>query len=195
MGRRGSLAPVGMGALLLCLAAAVNPVRAAPAPLSPQAQRTALELNALPAKPAPHTKHPPIDHSGRKQAGKASYYAGKFDGRKMADGRRFNPHANVAASKSLPLGTTAQVVNLKNGKTAVVSIQDRGPHIDGRVIDVTPKVARKLGMKKKGVVPVIVKPIAVPQPNGRVKLGAGATTVPHRQVVESVHKTERLSSR
>ena len=92
----------------------------------------------------------------------------------MADGNRFNPNSNVAASKSLPLGTTAKVTNLKNGKSAVVKVQDRGPYIDGRVVDVTPKVADQLDMKKAGVTPVEVAPIAVPQTDGAVKLGAGA---------------------
>ena len=96
----------------------------------------------------------------------------------MADGNRFNPHANVAASKTLPIGTTAKVIDLDTGKSAIVSVEDRGPHVDGRVLDVSPTVAEYLDMKKNGTAEVVVKPIVVPQPDGGVKLGAGAAETP-----------------
>lgn len=116
-----------------------------------------------------------LDHSGKARRGKASYYGGKFKGRKMADGTPMNPNANAAASKTLPLGTTARVTNLESGKSAVVEIRDRGPYVPERIVDVTPKVAEKLDMKEDGVAPVVVKPISVPQPDGSVKPGVGAT--------------------
>jgi rare lipoprotein A len=125
--------------------------------------------------PAKAVKKPALDHSGKAHKGKASYYGGKFKGRKMADGSRMNPAANTAASKTLPLGTTARVTNLESGKSAVVTIRDRGPYVRDRIVDVTPKVAEKLEMKEEGVAPVIVKPIAVPQPDGSVKPGVGAS--------------------
>lgn len=80
----------------------------------------------------------------------------------MADGTPMNPNANIAASKTLPLGTIVQVTNLENGKSDIVEIRDRGPHVPGRIIDVSPKVAQQLGMKKAGVAPVEVKPIDMP---------------------------------
>jgi rare lipoprotein A (peptidoglycan hydrolase) len=91
-----------------------------------------------------------IDHSGRKQTGRASYYAGKFHNRKMADGYRFDPKSDAAASKTLPLGTTAKVTNVQSGRSAVVRVQDRGPHVAARVLDVTPKAADQLDMKRRG---------------------------------------------
>ena len=115
-----------------------------------------------------------LDLSGKARRGKASYYARKFNGRKMADGTRMNPNANVAASKTLPLGTKAEIVNLESGKKAVVEIRDRGPYVKDRIVDVTPRVADKLDMKEDGVAPVEVKPIEVPQPDGSVKQGEGA---------------------
>jgi rare lipoprotein A len=115
-----------------------------------------------------------LDHSGRAKKGKASYYAKSFAGKKMADGTPMNPNANIAASKTLPLGTKAEVVNLENGKSAQVEIRDRGPYVDGRIVDLSPKVAEKLDMREDGVAPVLVKPIEVPQPDGSMKLGAGA---------------------
>jgi rare lipoprotein A len=134
--------------------------------------------HAAPAakKPAAKAaKNAALDHSGKARRGKASYYGGKFRGKKMADGTPMNPNADAAASKTLPLGTTARVTNLESGKSAVVKIRDRGPYVPDRIVDVTPKVAEKLDMKEDGVAPVVVKPIAVPQPDGSVRPGAGAT--------------------
>lgn len=161
-------------------------------PLSAIQREHARELAALPPVIPPRGVDPPIDHSGRTEQGKASYYGPEFQGRTMANGRKFNPHGNAAASKTLPLGTTAKVVNRENGRSANVTIEDRGPHIDGRIIDVSPKVAQQLRMKKKGVVRVEVKPIAVPQPDGEVTLGAGAAEAPAREVENAVQISEEL---
>jgi rare lipoprotein A len=142
-------------------------------------------------RPIAHT----LDHSGRTVHGKASYYAKKFDGRKMANGRTYDPHSNIAASKTLPLGTTARVVNLDTGKSATVKVEDRGPYARGRVMDVSPQVAAKLEMKHAGVAPVAVKPIAVPQPDGGVKLGTGAAEIPHQQVADAIASAQESAGR
>ena len=119
------------------------------------------------------------DHSGRKQTGKASIYSQKFQGRKMANGKTFDHKANVAASKTLPLGTPAKVTNLENGKTTVVTVEDRGPYADGRIIDLSKSTASKLGIsEQQGLAPVVVAPIAVPQKDGTVTAGAGALPGP-----------------
>jgi rare lipoprotein A len=124
------------------------------------------------AAPAQHHK---IDQSGRKQLGKASFYSRKFAHRKMADGTRMNPRANIAASKTLPLGTVAKVTNLHTGQSTVVTIHDRGPHVRGRIVDLSPAAAEKIGLTaEQGVAPVEVAPIAVPLPDGTVKPGDGA---------------------
>jgi len=143
-----------------------------------RAEQEAVQLDQLPAIPEPHT----ADDSGRKVVGKASFYARDFDGKKMANGRRFNPATDVAASKTLPIGTTAKVIDLDNGKSATVTVEDRGPYVGGRTLDVSPKVAETLRMKKSGIADVMVKPIAVPQPDGRVKLGAGAADMAPSQM-------------
>lgn len=178
-----SIAPAGCGA---------NPQGPAPAPAPtpapvPAAQIEAQRLASLPPV-APYGRR--IDHSGRAEKGRVSYYARRFDNRKMADGKRFNPDAHSAASKTLPLGTTAKVTNLQNGKSATVRVEDRGPWIDGRVVDVTPKVAAELDIRKQGVAPVVVAPIAVPQPDGAVKLGAGAADASPQEVEEATQETE-----
>jgi rare lipoprotein A len=120
-------------------------------------------------------KHHPADFSAHKRLGKASFYAPMFAGRKMANGNRMDPHSNNAASKTLPFGTTAKVTNLETGKSAVVIIQDRGPYVPGRIVDLSPATAKEIGITpRKGVAMVVVAPIAVPQPDGDVKLGAAA---------------------
>ncbi len=114
-----------------------------------------------------------LDLTGRKQVGKASFYAHWFAGRKMADGTRMDPRDDNAASKTLPLGTTAKVTNLETGQSATVTIQDRGPYVKGRIVDLSPSTARKIGITKEdGVAPVEVAPIVVPQLDGSKKAGA-----------------------
>ncbi|MDR5744996.1 septal ring lytic transglycosylase RlpA family protein [Caballeronia sp. LZ029] len=115
-----------------------------------------------------------LDRSGKPRKGKASYYGHKFYKKKMADGTPMNPQSDSAASKTLPLGTKARVTNLENGNSEVVQIRDRGPYVKDRIVDVSPKTADKLGLKKDGTAAVEVKPIEVPQPDGSVKSGAGA---------------------
>jgi len=106
---------------------------------------------------------PRLDRTGRRQVGKASVYASRFNGRRMADGTRMDPQDDVAASKTLPLGTTAQVTSLETGRSAVVTIRDRGPHVPGRIVDLSPATADKLGLDRHaGVSKVAVTPIALP---------------------------------
>jgi rare lipoprotein A len=159
---------------------------------APGAAQEAQRLDKLPSVPAGRAGH--VDRSGRKETGRASYYASRFGHRKMADGRRLNPNANVAASKTLPLGSVVKVTNLENGRTAMVQIEDRGPVARGRVVDVTPKVARQLDIKRKGVVPVEVKPITLPRPDGSVALGAGAAEASPVEVHRAVEVTKELAA-
>jgi rare lipoprotein A len=116
------------------------------------------------------------DLSGCKQTGIASFYADMFTGRKMADGTRMDPSSDNAASRTLPLGMTAKVTNLETGRGAKVTIQDRGPYVKGRIIDLSPATARQIGLdREEGIATVLVAPIEVPLPGGGVKRGeAGA---------------------
>lgn len=123
----------------------------------------------------PVVAHPPLDRSGHIRLGKASFYAREFSGRKMADGTIMRPQSDNAASKTLPLGTTAKVTNLETGQSAVVTIRDRGPYIRGRIVDLSPSTAKEIGIDiKNGVAKVEVAPIAVPLADGGIKLGAAA---------------------
>jgi rare lipoprotein A len=112
------------------------------------------------------------DLSGRTRFGDASFYAKKFAGREMADGGKMDPLGDNAASKTLPLGTRAKVTNIDTGQSAVVTIQDRGPYVKGRIVDLSPSTARKIGITQdNGVARVKVTPISVPLPNGTTKPG------------------------
>jgi rare lipoprotein A len=113
---------------------------------------------------------PPTDLSGLTRLGNASVYANRFAGREMADGGKMDPHGDNAASKTLPLGTTARVTNSATGESAVVTIEDRGPYVEGRIVDLSPSTARKIGITKHdGVAEVTVAPIAIPLPDGSTK--------------------------
>ena len=93
----------------------------------------------------------------------------------MADGAPMDPQGDNAASRTLPLGTTAKVTNVETGKTAIITIEDRGPYVDGRLVDLSPGTAAKIGLTpEKGLAKVVVAPIAVPLPGGKVKDGAAA---------------------
>lgn len=128
------------------------------------------------------------DLSGHTRIGKASIFARKFAGRKMADGSKMDPQGDNAASKTLPLGTTAKVTHLRTGQSAVITIQDRGPHVKGRIVDLSPSTARKIGITQHhGVAKVKVEPIAVPMPDGSVKAGVAAEDAKAEQPTSGDH--------
>lgn len=96
--------------------------------------------------------------------GKASWYSIKTNyGTKTASGQKLCNHAPTAAHKTLPMGTKVRVINMDNKKSEIVTINDRGPFIKGRVIDVTIGTAERLGFVKRGVVPVRVEVLAKPK--------------------------------
>jgi rare lipoprotein A len=146
---------------------------------SPEASRLS-HHQTRPGRLSPEGR-PQLDRTGRKRFGKASIYAPMFAGRKMADGTRMRPTSNNAASRTLPLGTTAKVTNLETGKTAVVTIHDRGPYVAGRIVDLSPATARDIGLDRRtGVTRVEVAPIVIPMPNGNIKLGDGFLETSYR---------------
>lgn len=89
--------------------------------------------------------------------GVASYYGSYFHGRKTASGEVYDQYKLTAAHKTLPLGTVVKVTNVSNSKSVFLKINDRGPYIKGRVIDVSTKAADLLGFKMKGTAQVIVE--------------------------------------
>jgi rare lipoprotein A len=99
----------------------------------------------------------PSSEPGSIQEGKASYYAHKFHGRPTASGEIYDENALTAAHRTLKFGTTVRVTNLNNGKKVVVVVNDRGPFVEGRIIDLSWKAAGDLDMIAAGVVPVRVE--------------------------------------
>lgn len=88
------------------------------------------------------------------QTGKASFYADKFDGGPTASGEKYKHSKKTGAHKTLPFGTKVRVTNLENNKTVDVVINDRGPYVDGRIIDLSKSAAEELGFINKGVADV-----------------------------------------
>jgi rare lipoprotein A len=93
------------------------------------------------------------------QQGQASYFNGGVNGHtKTANGENVQPNADTAASRTLPLGSTAKVTNQDTGQSADVRITDRGPVRNDRIVDLSKKAAGDVGMEKQGVAPVTVQP-------------------------------------
>jgi len=90
------------------------------------------------------------------QQGVASFYSDYFHGRTTASGETFNQQELTAAHKSLPFGTRVRVVRTDTGQEVEVVINDRGPFVKGRVIDLSRRAAKKLGMLNRGVAPVLI---------------------------------------
>ena len=132
----------------------------------------AAEESAKQKETAVKPAKPKLDRSGKKQVGEASIYSEKFANKKMADGEKMDPNGDNAAHKTLPLGTKAKVTNLETGQSTEVTIQDRGPFVKGRIIDLPPAKAEEIGLTlEEGVTKVEVAPIEVPMPDGSVKPG------------------------
>ena len=165
-----STIPWSLKAGQLVLAAVIGMALLAPSLASANEAATQELTASQPAKAKPK-----LDRSGDKKIGKASIYSHKFTNKKMADGNRMDPNDDNAASKTLPLGTRAKVTNLETGQSTEVTIQDRGPYVRGRIVDLPPAKAEEIGITlKEGVAKVEVAPIEVPMPDGSVKWGDGA---------------------
>jgi rare lipoprotein A len=92
-----------------------------------------------------------------RQVGVASWYGPGFQGRTTASGERFDQNDLTAAHRKLPMGSEVRVTNLENGRTITVEINDRGPYVEGRVIDLSKAAARRLGMVDDGVAKVRIE--------------------------------------
>lgn len=88
------------------------------------------------------------------ESGQGSYYADKFAGRPTASGVPYRPGRLTAAHNSLPFGTRIRVTNVRTGRSVKVVVNDRGPHVKGRVVDVSKRAAAKIGLLDAGVAPV-----------------------------------------
>lgn len=94
---------------------------------------------------------------GAQDRGVASWYGEPFHGRLAADGKVFDMYALTGAHRTLPLGTAVRVVNAVNGRSVLIRITDRGPYIEGRMLDLSYAAAERLGMVEQGLSPVLVQ--------------------------------------
>ncbi len=97
------------------------------------------------------------DADGYVEGGLASWYGEELSGRPTASGEPFDPYAMTAAHKNLPLGTRVEVENVENGRSVIVRVNDRGPFVDGRVIDLSLAAAQALGFAAEGTARVRVR--------------------------------------
>jgi rare lipoprotein A len=111
------------------------------------------DATALPEALSPEKK----EQSRQKQRGLSSWYGKPFHGKKTASGEPFDMHAMTAAHRTLPLQTYVRVTNLANGRVVVVRINDRGPRLHSRIIDLSHGAAKALGFSKKGLTRVEVE--------------------------------------
>jgi rare lipoprotein A len=115
----------------------------------------------------------PSEYSGKHQEGLASWYGGKFHGRATASGEIYDMDDMTAAHKTAPLGTWAYVTNLENQRSVLVKINDRGPFVRGRIIDLSRAAARTLEMQEKGIARVRVKFLGMRTPE-EARTGSGS---------------------
>ena len=108
-----------------------------------------------PAPPPSPASPPPA--ASFSQVGVASYYGKQFEDHKTADGERFDSQALTAAHRTLPIGTQVRVTNLRNHRSVVVRINDRGPFSRKRIIDLSPAAAKALGIRDQGVMRVKIE--------------------------------------
>ncbi|MFB3921755.1 MAG: septal ring lytic transglycosylase RlpA family protein [Terriglobia bacterium] len=106
----------------------------------------------------------PISTVSRSETGIASWYGQKFQGNPTASGEIYDMNGLTAAHRELPMGTKVKVTNLINNKSVMVRINDRGPAIDGRLIDVSMAAAKAIGMRALGLAPVRLEIVSKPTP-------------------------------
>jgi len=118
----------------------------------------------------------PAEDAGYNQVGLASWYGDQFNGRPTATGERFDMHAMTAAHKTLPLPSMVEVTNMANGRTAVLRVNDRGPFVDDRIIDLSRGAAEDLGLLSRGVGEVRVRYLGPAPRLGGERLQQASTT-------------------
>jgi rare lipoprotein A len=120
-------------------------------------------LNDIQGRPQSHSTQLSFGSVQLQFTGMASWYGPGFHGRRSASGEVFNQNALTAAHRTLPFGTQVRVTNLNTGQSVVVRITDRGPHVRGRVIDLSAGAARTIGLISSGVAPVSLEVLGVTQ--------------------------------
>jgi rare lipoprotein A len=146
--------------------------------VSPPATETSFPPAGRPSKNASNaTRHEQVAEAaaqpmqvhavGKCQTGRAAWYGGSYLGRRTSSGERLDTIHPTAAHRSLPLNSLARVTNLRNGRSVVVRVTDRGPINHSLLIDMSPRAADELRMKEAGLVPVRVEQVVEVPPNSR----------------------------
>lgn len=124
---------------------------AEPAPVQIEPEAVDIDEIEIPREVEPEPEpEPKLDTKSNLGVGVASYYGKRFHGRRTANGERFDMNAMTAAHKKLRFGTKVRVTNVANGRSVVVRINDRGPYIRGRTIDLSRAAAARIGMIQRG---------------------------------------------
>lgn len=111
---------------------------------------------------SPKVVHDVVQSPDHAVLGIASWYGPGFDGKTTASGERFNKNQMTAAHRTLPFGTLVRVTNLHNGRTVDVRINDRGPWIKGRIIDLSQAAARQIDLEHRGIGEVELRVLSLP---------------------------------
>lgn len=172
------------------------PPAPAPGALSQGQTEESAEERTPPAQ-VPEIAFPPDAKPLMVETGTASWYGPPYHNRRGSNGEIYDMHAMTAAHRTLPLGSIVRVVNVESGESAIVRITDRGPFIEGRILDLSKAAAEKIGMLQKGTTTVRVEVLKTPAPidvGGRwaVQIGAFAQEQPARDLAG--HLTRRYRS-
>src|SRR5580658_1469741 len=148
---------LGMG--LLVLTPSANPTVAGNLSSPPQFA-TSLQNSPVPAKSVSNSAHQPKPLAVWECT--TSWYGEDFDGQPTATGEKYDMYGETAAHPTLPLGSIVRVVNPRNHRSQIVRINDRGPYVEGRELDVSYEVARRLGFDQRGLAKVRLELLTVP---------------------------------
>jgi rare lipoprotein A (peptidoglycan hydrolase) len=151
------LQSVFLGLGMLVLTPSINPTTIGNAS-NPAQLETSLQGNATFAIPNSKSKAKPL----AVWQCVTGWYGGDFDGQPTANGETYDMYATTAAHPTLPLGSIIRVVNTRNHRSQIVRINDRGPYVEGRELDVSYEVARRLGFDEKGLAKVRIELLEVP---------------------------------
>ena len=124
-------------------------------------------------KKKPESQFPPTPLKGGVQEGISSWYGKEFDGRPTASGERFDMYALTAAHRTISLGSTVSVTNLENGRSAILRVNDRGPFIQGRILDCSYGAAKELGFSGAGLARVRIEMVSEAPEKRRPGAAAG----------------------
>jgi rare lipoprotein A len=146
---------------LLCIGSVLLVVSACAAKKAPDGGK--VKASQRPYTVMGQRYEPLATHEGFVQSGIASWYGPDFHGKTTSNGERYDMHAMTAAHKTLPLGVYVKVQNKENGRETVVRVNDRGPFVKGRIIDLSYAAARKLGVDLRGTAQVRVEALGYQQ--------------------------------